>query len=220
MIVRAKWSVFLSLCFMACGVSSLVSCGGDPLTQPGAPYAIAVVRFDPGTDGGLNAERLPDVVLGPPHGTGTLHGDTDDVLSLGRGGAIVLELGQELVDGPGTDLRVFENAFYAGGAMTAPFAEPGLVAVSEDGITWTEFPCDAHGAPVYAGCAGVRPVLANASNGVDPRTDGAGGDGFDLAAIGVARARYVRITDSGVGPSGDAPTDGFDLDAVAVVHGE
>jgi len=210
MVMRAEWW------WVAAVV--VASCGGDPTLGPGAPYAISVVSYTPGTDGGLGAERLPDVVLGPPHGTGTMRGDTDDVLSLGRGGGIVLELGVEVVDGPGTDLRVFENAFYAGGATSAPFAEPGIVSVSEDGASWTDFPC-ASAAP-WTGCAGVAPVLSSPENGIDPRSDAAGGDAFDLATIGVARARYVRIVDSGHGPSGDAPTDGFDLDAVAVVHAE
>jgi hypothetical protein len=210
--VAVRISLFLSLL--------VAGCGGDPNLGPGAPYAIAVVSFTPGTGGGVGADQLPDVVLGPPHGGGTIRGDTDDVLSLGRGGVIVLELGQTIVDGPGTDLRVFENAFYAGGDPTAPFAEPGRVALSEDGVAWTEHPCDATGAPAYAGCAGVHPVLSAPGNGIDPRSDAAGGDAFDLADFGLARAKYVRITDSGVGPMGFDGTDGFDLDAVAVVHGE
>jgi hypothetical protein len=48
---------------------------------------------------------------------------------------------------------------------------------------------------------------------LDPSVSG--GDPFDLAEIGVARARYVRITDrvDQVGLSGV-----FDLDAVGVIH--
>ncbi|RYZ33379.1 MAG: cell surface protein, partial [Myxococcaceae bacterium] len=43
-------------------------------------------------------------------------------------------------------------------------------------------------------------------------------DGFDLAAVGLTRARFVRIRDSGA--NGYAGTSGgFDLDAVAVVNG-
>src|SRR6185369_12863491 len=101
---------------------------------------------------------------------------------------------------------------------TTPFAEPGIVSVSDDGVSFTEFPCAA--APPWTGCAGVTPVLSSPANGIDPRSDAAGGDAFDLATIGVARARYVRIVDSGLGPMGAPPTDGFDLDAVAVVHAE
>ena len=55
---------------------------------------------------------------------------------------------------------------------------------------------------------------------VDPAR--AGGDGFDLAAIGIAQARYVKIVDrtaqrcTSQGPN----TNGFDLDAVVAVHAE
>jgi hypothetical protein len=43
-----------------------------------------------------------------------------------------------------------------------------------------------------------------------------GGDAFDLAALGLVEVGYVRIQDLGLG--GEAPSGGFDLDAVAVVH--
>ena len=45
----------------------------------------------------------------------------------------------------------------------------------------------------------------------------AGGDGFDLAALGVTQARFVRIRDSGKNRYGP-PSGGFDLDAIAIVH--
>jgi len=127
------------------------------------------------------------------------------------------------VDGPGVDLLVFENAFARSGTG-ATFAEPGRVAVSEDGVAWSELPCaaadEAHG---YPGCAGVKPVFASSTNGIsatDP--EAAGGDGFDLADFPEprpTRVRFVRITDSGLNPN-LAPSGGFDLDALAVVNGE
>jgi hypothetical protein len=51
---------------------------------------------------------------------------------------------------------------------------------------------------------------AAAIDPTDPAT--AGGDPFDLADLGLAAARYVRVT--------DRPGDGavFDLDAVSIVH--
>ena len=62
-------------------------------------------------------------------------------------------------------------------------------------------------------------VYANSTNGIDARDpETAGGDAFDLADLGLTRARYVRVRDSGAnvyaGVSG-----GFDLDAMAVVNG-
>jgi hypothetical protein len=62
-------------------------------------------------------------------------------------------------------------------------------------------------------------VYANPDkNAIDPSDPTvAGGDAFDLADLGVSRARYVRITDrvdlTGLNGS-------FDLDAVSIVHAE
>jgi hypothetical protein len=140
-----------------------------------------------------------------------------DVVSLGNGGVIVLGLGdQVLEDGDGPDFIVFENAFYAGGDPEAPFAELATVEVSEDGETWAAFACEATEAP-YGSCAGWRPVLAGAEGSSasphDPRE--AGGDPFDLADVGLARARFIRITDR---PDLTGLSGSFDLDAVALVH--
>ncbi len=192
--------------------------GADPTLTPGAPYAVAIVAHEPGPGAGFGTDRLPDVVLGPPRGAGLASGSTD-VLSLGTGGAITVELGVDAVDGPGADLVVFENAFHIGGSAANVYVEPARVEVSADGVRWTAFPCAADAAP-HRGCAGLSPVLANVdTNDLDPRDPGAaGGDAFDLAAVGVARARFVRITDAGGGRMDGAGTDGFDLDAVAVVH--
>jgi hypothetical protein len=161
---------------------------------------------------------MPGIVLGPPVGGGDVAGGTD-VLSLGSGGTIVLALdGEGIVDGPGPDLLVFENAFLAGGDPSRPYAELAAVAVSEDGTTFLEFPC-ASGAWPYDGCAGWHPVYAAPGNGIDPADPlAAGGDAFDLADVGLAHAAYVRIRDLGLGLPGP-PSAGFDLDAVAAVHG-
>jgi hypothetical protein len=155
-------------------------------------------------------------VLGPPKGTGSAQGSTTDVASLGNGGSITLAFDENaIVDGQGADFIVFENAFNVSGNPNNPYAELGTVAVSNDGTTWTSFPCTATAYP-YDGCAGWHPVYANAdTNTIDP-TDPtvAGGDAFDLAAIGASTARFVRITDRA-----DLATI-FDLDAVAIVHGQ
>ncbi len=200
--------------------AALLGCGGgDEALGSGAPYAIAVASFEPGEQAGFGEDALPDVVLGPPRGGGDAMGSLD-VLSLGVGGSIVLELGVEAVDGPGPDLLVFENAFRAGG--TGPlFAEPGHVAVSADGAHFTEWPC-APEADGFPGCAGVSAVYANAeTNEIDPLDPAAaGGDAFDLADLGVARARFVRIRDSGIDRGFGSPSGGFDLDAIAVVNAE
>lgn len=190
---------------------------GAAACGPPDPYAAALVSFEEGQGAGFGKDALPGVVLGPPAGGSTAQGSTD-VLSLGQGGVVVLELGGEAVDGPGPDLIVFENPFVVA-TTGAIFAEPGEVAVSEDGASFVAFPCaPADTAP--NGCAGYGVVLAGRDNGVDA-TDpaAAGGDAFDLADVGLARARFVRITDRGAeaGTSAAPPTAGFDLDAVAIV---
>ncbi|RKH94434.1 cell surface protein [Corallococcus sp. AB038B] len=202
-----------------------VACGGEDWqdsiqAQPlvGDPFADRIVSFSPGTGAGFGQSQLPGIVLGAPQGDGASSGSLD-VLSLGSNGVIVLEFTDIAVtDGPGVDLLVFENAFLKPSGK--PFAETGVVAVSDDGVTWHEFPCASSDvANNYPGCAGVTPVYSHPANGI-PATDPsvAGGDGFDLASVGLTRARFVRIRDSGA--NGYAGTSGgFDLDAVAVVNG-
>ena len=161
---------------------------------------------------------FPKPILGPPKGGGCCQGSLD-VVSLGNGGHVTVEFGStEIVDGPGPDFIVFENAFDVGGDPEQPFAELASVAVSDDAKTWHEFPCTASSFP-YGSCAGWHPVFANPDeNEIDPLDPAvAGGDAFDLADLGVAHARYVRITDRAdtVGVNGV-----FDLDAVGLVHAE
>ena len=186
---------------------------GPPVTpDAGDRFADRVTRFEPGAGAGYGQDRLPAVVLGPPQGLGSGAGSFD-VVSLGSGGLIELEFTDIVaVDGPGVDLLVFENAF-------TNFVEVGLVAVSDDGLDWREFGCDA--ARPDGGCAGVTPVYSNSDNGLSPLDPAvSGGDGFDLFDVGLKRARFVRIRDSGANRFYGAPTGGFDLDAVAVVNGQ
>jgi hypothetical protein len=205
------------------------------------PFADRVVTYTVGTGGGGGQAGLPGVVLGPPHGGGAFQGSSD-TFSLGLGGSITLAFDDNvLVNGPGPDLLVFENAFLATGLTTLPpFAEPGVVEVSGDGVDWHAFPCALTTAPYYPGCAGVYPVFANVDDpdapsplipsttpigdlvGV-PTADfvppaGAGGDAFDLTDVGLSAARFVRITASSTLSPGLQGLSGFDLDALAAVH--
>jgi hypothetical protein len=206
------------------------------------PFADRVVSYHIGDGGGSGEQALPAIVLGPPHGAGAFLGAAAaETLSLGLGGEITLEFTDNLiVDRPGPDFTVFENPFLVRGLTTlAPYAEPGTVAVSDDGVTWTTFPCHLDEPPYYPGCAGVYPVFANAGDPnapsplvpttvpiqdlVDIPIDaftpppGSGGDSFDLADVGLAQVRFVRIQ------AGDRDRrlgglSGFDLDAIAAVH--
>lgn len=186
--------------------------------EQAAAYANQIVSFEPGEDAGFGADKLPDIVLGPPKGKGELSGSLD-VLSLGKGGSIELAFGGLIHDGTGPDFVVFENPFWPGGDAAAVFAELGEVSVSEDGVDWVSFPCDAEGdgAGNFPGCAGFTPTLAYDAEAVlplDPVVTG--GDAFDLAEVGLTSVRFVRVTD--VSNAGAAPSAGFDLDAVGVVQ--
>lgn len=191
----------------------LWACGqGGAVSEPDL-WADRVVSFSPGPSAGFGADQMPDVVLGPPRGGGETAGSLH-VVSLGKGGEVVLAFEDLLaLDEPGPDLIVFENA-------TTTDKETGEVAVSEDGVVWHTWPCAAEDAAGgFAGCAGVTPVLAHPDNDLGPANPyQAGGDAFDLADLGVARARYVRIRDTGLNTY-EGSSGGFDLDAVAVVHG-
>jgi len=194
---------------------SLLGCYEEPVDSGTSadPFADAVVSFSPGACAGFGQDALPDVVLGPPRGAGENAGSTD-VVSLGELGEIVLRFDDRVVvDEDGPDLLVFENAFVG-------WPETGVVAASPDGEVWSEWPCDPEDAEGgFPGCAGVQPVYADGEGDFDP-TDpaAAGGDAFDLAAIGLAEARFVRVRDSGHNAC-SADTGGFDLDALAVVNG-
>lgn len=177
----------------------------------GDPFVDVVSAFTPGIGAGFGQGNFPQVVFGPPQGTGDSMGSLD-VLSLGRGGSITLEFTDfEVVDGTGVDFIVFENGFTG-------FLELAFVEVSADGTTWSTFPCAATIDGGTEGCAGAHVVYSNPTNGIPPTSPDAGGDGFDLAQLGVRSARFVRITDTGTNRFYAPPGGGFDLDAVAVVN--
>lgn len=213
------------------------------LAAAGDRYADAVESYTQGDNGGFNASFLPDVVLGPPKGSGLFQGSLD-VVSLGRSGSIELRFDDNvIVDGPGVDFTVFENPFLelgAGSITEPPFAEPARVGVSQDGVDWQWFPCSLAmgGGPHWPGCAGVYPVLSDDDTPppwiptTTPIEDlvglhileiqaptGSGGDSFDLADVGLAWARYVRIEaasfDTEAVGSGNSA---FDLDAIVAVN--
>jgi hypothetical protein len=204
----------------------------DPV-DGGYPYAGGVIRtdrfvtkvvsFTPGACAGFGATRMPKTVFGPPVGGGDDNGGLD-VVSLGTGGEIVLAFEPNaIVDGDGVDFIVFENPFLTGGDPESPAAEVGEVSVSEDGTTWKTFPCTATAFP-YGTCAGWHPVQSNPENGLSPVDPAvAGGDPFDLSEVGLTKARFVKIVDKTHASCGGAQSvnkNGFDLDAISIVHAE
>jgi hypothetical protein len=185
------------------------------------PWLDSVPELVPGEFAGFGADRLPRVALGPPRGGGLLQGGTH-VVSLGHGGTITVAFRDNAVaDGPGDDLVVFENAFYAGSAEGPLFDEVGVVSVSADGKTWVEFPYDAL---TGEGLAGNAAVYSSPTNDIDPLSPEAGGDRYDISTLGLAFVRFVRIVDGGdaIPDNGDlappANKGGFDLDAMAALN--
>ena len=196
------------------GVVVLAGCAAADEEGDACPnFATEVVsaQFGPGQSYGQDA--MPDAVLGPPRGGGE-HSGSLDVVSLGDGGEIVVGFGPALiVDGPGPDFVVFENAFTPVGSPGLVFAELASVEVSADGSHFVAFPCTADDAepPPYGACAGWHSVLLDGHDGpFDPST--AGGDAFDLADVDLSEVRFVRVRDRA-----DLPSV-FDLDAVGLVH--
>jgi hypothetical protein len=214
------------------GSDGPAACHADASARDAPPsrFVTEVVSFHQGTCAGYGADSLPCVVEGPPVGLGDTEGSTD-VVSLGGGGSIVVGFAPNaIVDGPGVDFVVFENAFFYGDGER--YAEPGEVAVSDDGVHWTAFPCtDTTQAEPDGGwgstqCGGINPVYSNPDNDISPfDLEHAGGDQYDLADIGVKHARYVRIRSIVASePCPDSGTrsikNGFDLDAIAIINAE
>jgi hypothetical protein len=212
--------------------SGSASEGGADSGAAASRFVTGVVQFNPTDCTGFGKSSLPGVVEGPPVGGGSDVGSID-VVSLGSGGSIVVTFAPNaIVDGPGPDFIVFENPFWIGGNSNDIYAEPGEISVSDDGQTWTPFPCtptvdpgatDGTGtAPPYGTCGGWGVVDSTPTNGIspfDPAT--AGGNAFDLADIGVTHARFVKIVDQtreACPDAGGPTTNGFDLDAIAIVN--
>lgn len=193
--------VVAAVCCAAFGGCVDVADGNDGCR----PSVVAVTSFTVGEGGGFGAERLPAIIGGDAAAAVDSKGGTLDVVSLGDGGVIVVEVGCAIADHEGVDFVVHENPFVIGDGPLIN-TEAGIVGVSADGDTFVDFACD--GAEYeddgVDGCAGMTP----------------GGDEFDLAGLDLAGSdddlRYVRIVDRGGHGGGDGKA-GFDLDAVVVV---
>lgn len=205
------------------GIALLAGCAPDDEdtnTDVGCdPFAVDVVSFSPGEAAGFGASAMPEIIQGPPDGFGSASGSFD-VVSLGVGGRIVLELACPIENGEGVDVVVYENAFKVGGSGSH-FVDPARVAVSDDGEAFVGWPCNptllAGGLAVddgIDGCAGMATVAATADNDLAGVFPDGGGDGFDLATVGLEQARFVEIVDLSTSGGGDSA--GFDLDSVAV----
>lgn len=171
-----------------------------------------------GQNSGQSAEYFPTNIYGIPSrypNDKIPESSPTEVLSLGLGGEIIVSFKNcSIIDGDGVDFVIFENVF------TNPinkklFVEPAIVSVSQDGFNFIEFPYDYN---TLKGCAGLTPTFGE-NNPFD--FPSSGGDGFDLAEIGLTEIKYIKIkdiTDKLLQDSEhfyyDPIISGFDLDAV------
>lgn len=183
-----------------------------------------VYSFVPGTgqNNGQDAKYFPANIFGLPSTAAREYVPIvtpDQICSIGMNGVIIVGFKNGiLLNKEGADFTIFENAFRHA-SLGRVYAEPAAIAVSQDGITFVEFPFDSSS---LAGCAGVTPTYGD----VDPCTPlASGGDSFDLATIGMDSVRYIRIRDvtsivrdNPAHPLWDPTLSGFDLDAVLGLH--
>jgi len=187
------------------------------------PFAKTVTSVVPGPWAASDPTRM----LGAPKGLGANMGSTD-TYTLGVGGQVVLELDARAVDGPGTDLVVYENPFVVLGSFFDTWVELCTVEVSTTGFDWIAFPTQYLGPqgpfnPLiglpnwwFRGFAGVSTFAASSEPGGTSPLDivHGGGDAFDLAdlagdplvaagLVDLQNIRYVRLTDVQAGQETD-----------------
>lgn len=157
MTVRTHWTRRTAIAFG--GLSFVL-----PLTGAGPagsdPWGDIVVSYDPGTNAAAGYSDATVVTGMPERFTGegvfpsavTVFNSpfgTDEIVSVGEGGTLVVEFDTPVTDDPdnpyGIDLLVFGNAlfvFEGAGVGNPPgfFADPGIIEVSADGMAWHEIP--------------------------------------------------------------------------------
>jgi hypothetical protein len=199
----------------------LAACGVEPTGQQLADGVVSAVASD-GPFGD------PELAVNGVRGGGTFSGSLD-VFSLGPADVLVLSFAEPVADGPGPDLAVFENPFDVDGG--GRFFDPVVVSVSADCLDFVDFPFSYDGGPWTAdpgpwhGVAGLTPVeLHEEDNPVDPLSEAAGGDRFDLADLAQpapAEVRCVRLgstsaytDEDGLPYPADPASNGPDIDGV------
>jgi hypothetical protein len=241
--LRSTWAaaalLFTQLLLVGCGaagtgstVESFTHGDGVIATSPAAERwadAVPVDGYQPGPEALSYTD--PAKALGPASGVST------DVVVLGRGGSIVLDMATPFADGPGADFAVWENGIvYGEGSL---FAELAFVEVSSDGTSFARFPTRTARTTVVGAYQPINPADYSGFAGLHPAGTGTA---FDLAelretpevqsdAVDLTAIRFVRILDI-VGDGGTSDsfgnpiydpypttgTAGFDLDGVAVLR--
>jgi hypothetical protein len=186
-------------------------------------FATRVISYVPGSGAAPGHRNAASALGAPARMTGTTaEPETitpfqpawmpDQVVSIGAGGSLVLELGATAIDDPGhrfgIDLIVYGNAFFSDMAWPAGVpgfcaAEGGLVDVSEDGVNWASVP----GAAVEGGL----PTMAWSDSGAYDTTVGTVASDFlravdpavnEFTVSGLSYADVVSLYDGGAGGVG------------------
>jgi hypothetical protein len=193
----------------------------EPKMERLSEYSYKLLRFEPGLGEDGYFQDYGDVdyrraVSGAPDfgvaEAEKLETFKSDFLPLGNGGSVVYEIEDgEIIDGDGPDFVVYGDSPLTKGIKTATVE----VAERDAPGAYVEFQCDSVNPP-FMGCAGVHPV--DRSHSKDPVMEG--GDPFDLAKIGVKRAKFIRITDTSDNKNSASVkyADGFNLDSIALIH--
>ena len=135
------------------------------------------IRYGEGVD---ESFRTPERALGPASG------GSYDVVSLGRGGEIVVGFSEPIRNGPGPDFAIFENAF------SDDFLELAWVEVSSDGETFVRFPNYSATAEPVGAFGAVDPAKVH---GLAGKYRAGFGTPFDLEALAEAHAAAVDGSD-------------------------
>lgn len=111
----------------------LAGCFGDPGSISGTGeaslFAGQTILYRPAPGQGAAVLDDPTAATGAPDGRTVTLG--------GFGGSITLRMNTPIIDRPGEpDFVIWGNAFYIGGDPRIRWAEPGLVEVSTDAVTW------------------------------------------------------------------------------------
>ncbi len=143
-------------------------------------FADQVVSYNVGTGGVTDPYKVTSNALGAPDYNGGIQ-----YVSLGNGGAVTLRFTDNSLTGSGNsnlDLWIFE---------VGPLVDATFVAISKDGVTWTNVG-----------------EVAGSTSGIDIDAYGFGTSDF---------FSYVRLTDDFNAGNMDGPTAGADIDAVGAI---
>jgi len=163
--------------------------------QAATAYAQAVVDWWlPQCTLAHNRYNDPEEVLGPPDAVNLGGNVFQGFMSLGQGGYVTVDMGATFTDATGPDVRVYQSVSGAGEPVTLYAASSASGPFTMVGL---RVPCGTRTPGLF-------------SNHCD----------FDLAAGGVATARYLKVEDGEIYPClhGGTDSEGTDIDAVELLH--